>query len=174
MLQLWEREHGLCREPRYGQHCDTLPGTALTLWVPAPLQATCLLGKNWGCWLSWLQGMVLCSQLECAEGARMHSCCGVCFSEQCPELGQPWSAHRHRASAERAGVNLKVHHKPASSTETLALLCLPCHPALSCMFLQPSALLSPPPHPVPAFHPLGHPRSVSGLPYTMHWFITTP
>ena len=83
--------------------------------------------------------MVLCSQLGCAEGAWMYRCCGVCFSEQCPGLGQTWFAHRHRASAARAGVSPKVHHKPATSTETLALLCLPCHPALSCMLFCPSA-----------------------------------
>lgn len=115
------------------------PTPALTLWVPDPLPAMCLPGKSWGCWLSWLQGMGLWSELGCAEGAWMYGCCGVCFSEWYPELGQPWFAHRHRASAERTDTSLKLHHKPPSSTETLALLCLLCHPALSCMPVCPSA-----------------------------------
>ena len=109
--------------PSTGTPC-LAPTSAVMLWVPAPRPAVCLPGKSQGCWLSCLQGKVLCSHLGCAEGAGMSGCCGVCFAEWCPELGQHWFAHRHRVSAERAGVSLKVHHRPASSTETLALLCL--------------------------------------------------
>lgn len=36
-------------------------------------------------------------------------------------------------------MTLKLHQKPTSSTKTLALLCLPCHPALSCMLVCLSA-----------------------------------